>query len=50
MEEEQWLVDNRLKRALLFILRGAIGVVFGAFGMGFLGNLVSGVVGNWMGP
>lgn len=49
VEEEQWLVDNRLKRALLFILRGAIGVVFGAFGMGFLGNLVSGVVGNWMG-
>lgn len=41
--------DKFWQRALMFCARAAIGLVFGAFGMAFLGNLVSGYVADWMG-
>lgn len=47
--EQQISDDNRWKRALLFCARAAIGIIFGAFGMGFLGNLAGGLVADWLG-
>ena len=47
--EQQISDDNFWKRALWFCARLAIGIVFGAFGMGFLGNLAGGLVADWLG-